>query len=248
MRTKLFAAAALAATLVWAQGFQRRQAAGSGAGVNANLDLSRIQTIEGTVTAVSLAYGTEYPSITINQALIKVAPAWFLLENDFEIRTGDKLKVTAAPSLLPSDSYLHALTLTNLANNTLLVLRDQNGLPQWNGGRGPQRNSGAVRLGGGCLDPATITTVSGVVEKIMAGPGLEQPTLVLKTTDGKLITVKIGPEWILLAHDFELKAGEKVTVKYGVAASSGENLALELTNAAGVTIVLRNDDGTPAWN
>ncbi len=248
MRTKLYAAALLAATLVWAQGFQRRQGAGSGAGVNANLNLAKLQTIEGTVTAVNLAYGTEYPSITINQALIKVAPVWFLLDHDFEIKTGDKLKVTAAPSVLPSDSCLYALTLTNLAKNTLLMLRDPNGIPQWHGGRGPQGNSGAVRLGGGCLDPATITTVAGVVEKVTAGPGLEQPTLVLKTGDGKLITVKIGPGWILLANDFELKAGEKVTVKYGVAACSGENMALELINAAGVKVVLRNDDGTPAWN
>lgn len=246
MRTRLFAAALLAATLIWAQALQRRQGAGSGVGINANL--SKIQTIQGTVTAVNLAYGAEYPSISINQALIKVAPVWFLLDHDFEINTGDKLSVTAAPTLLPSDPYLHALTLTNLANNVTLLLRDQNGIPQWNGARGPQVNSGAARLGGGYLDPATITTVAGLLEKVTAGPGIEQPTLVLKSSDGNLITVRIGPEWILLAHDFELKAGEKVTVKYGVAACSGRNLALALTNAAGLKIVLRNDDGTPAWN
>ena len=76
----------------------------------------------------------------------------------------------------------------------LLVLRDQYGIPQWNGGRGPQSDTGAVRLGGGGVDPATIATITGVVEKVAAGPGIEQPTLVLKTGDGKLITVKIGPE------------------------------------------------------
>ena len=72
------------------------------------------------------------------------------------------------------------------------------------------------------------------------------PTLVLKTADGKLLTVKIGPERLLDAVDFEIKAGETLTVRYGVTCTN-ETVALELVNAA-VTLVLRNEDGTPAWN
>ncbi len=73
------------------------------------------------------------------------------------------------------------------------------------------------------------------------------PVLILKTQDGKLITLKIGPERILFDHDFELKPGETVTARFGVAACSEEYVALQLTNAAGKTVVLRNDDGTAAW-
>jgi hypothetical protein len=248
MRSKLFLIALLAVTLAWAQGLRVRQGAGSGNGATSRLNLSQIEVIEGTVSAVDLAYGAQYPSITINQKLIKLAPAWFLLDHDFQIKVGDRLKVTAAPCAIPSDPYYYALTLTNLLSNVTLALRDQNGNPLWTGGRGAYADSATPRAGGGCLNPATITTVTGVVDKVMAGAGLEQPTLVVKTPDGKLIAIKIGPEWILLANDFELKAGEIVTVRYAVATCSDENIALELVNAAGARVVLRNLDGTPAWN
>jgi hypothetical protein len=73
------------------------------------------------------------------------------------------------------------------------------------------------------------------------------PTLVLKT-DGKLLTLKIGPERILLGADFELNPGQSVTVRYAQATCTDEYLALQITNSAGVTVTLRGDDGTPAWN
>jgi hypothetical protein len=70
--------------------------------------------------------------------------------------------------------------------------------------------------------------------------------MVLKTADGNLLTVKLGPERILEAADFEIKAGDALTVRYAVTCT-GETVALELTNSAGARIVLRNDDLTLAW-
>ena len=78
------------------------------------------------------------------------------------------------------------------------------------------------------------------------GVGIQMPSLTVKTPDGTLVAMRIGPERILLAADFELKPGELVTATY--ATCLRENVALQLTNSSGVTVVLRNPDGTPVWN
>lgn len=213
------------------------------------LAMSRIQTVTGAVSAVSIAYGTQYPSITVGGKVIKVAPAWFLLEKDFEIKVGDHLSVVAAPSAVLSDAYLYAIEIANLNTKARIALRDSSGAPLWTGRHGGgARNSDAPRYGSGCIDPATIGTVTGTVEEISMGVGIQMPTLLVKTWDGELISMKLGPERILLEADFELMKGEPVTAKYAHEACTDENVALQLTNAAGVTVILRNDDGTPAWN
>jgi hypothetical protein len=80
------------------------------------------------------------------------------------------------------------------------------------------------------------------------GAGIEMPILIVKTGDGTLITMRIGPERILLEADFELKEGEAITAKYAQVPCTDENIALELTNAAGQTVALRDDLGRPNWN
>ena len=215
------------------------------------LDMSKAQTIEGVVSAVNVAYGTRYPSVQIGDATVKVAPVWFLLENDFEIQA------TAAPSLSAKDPYLSAITLANTTSGASLALRDANGVTLCTqagpshgvivpGGAGGSRNGGPAAICAGCGGPTSISTASGVVDQVSSGVGIQMPSLVLKTSDGKILTIKIGPERILQAADFEVAAGDNLTVRYAVMCT-GDTVALELTNSAGVKLVLRNDDGTPAW-
>lgn len=201
----------------------------------------RVVTIQGNVTAVNITYGSQYPSIQINQTTIQIAPVWFLLENNFEIKVGDNLSVTAIPSLQRGSSYLVATSLENTATSASIVLRETTGQPLWT-----QRNPPRQATCAACVGITEIGTVSGTVDQITAGIGIQMPSLVLKTNDGKLLTVKIGPERVLQTADFEINAGDRLTVRYGVD-RLGDTLALELENAAGVKLVLRNDDGTPAW-
>jgi hypothetical protein len=217
----------------------------------AALDPAAIQTISGAVTAVNIAYGAHYPSIVVNGTVIKVAPIWFLLENDFEIKTGDNVTVKAAPCNQPAENDLYALEIVNEAAQATIKLRDASGLPLWIGGRGRRGGAPGMRMGagpmrgmglgarGGCIDPATVRTVTGVVDQVNAGAGIQMPVLTLRTGDGQTVTMKIGPERILLANDFELKPGDQVTAKYALATCTNEFVALELTNAAGATVVLR---------
>ena len=211
--------------------------------------MAKATAITGAVSAVSIAYGAQYPSITVGNQVIKIAPVWYLLDQDFEIKAGDQVSVLAAPSLVPNDSYWYAIEITNTVTKAKVALRDAAGVPLWTGGKGPRDgpNGPAAATGIGCIDPATIATVTGVVDKVSMGVGIQMPALTVKSADGKLISMKIGPERVLLEADFELAAGDKVTAKYALAACSEEFIALALTNAAGVTLTLRNDDGTPAW-
>jgi len=245
IRTAVVAALAASLSIAYAQG-PRGGASGQraqGGGIN----MPGIQTVDGVVTQVNIVYGVEYPSIVVNRQQVKVAPAWFLLDQDFEIKTGDSVRIKAAPSAVRDDGFLYAIEITKGAST--VVLRDSNGVPLWAGrGRGAQSRPFGAGQHAGCIDAASVATVTGTVDKVNAGVGVQQPTLVLKSADGKLLTIKIGPERILLDADFELTTGEKLTVTYALATCTDEYVALELMNAAGEKLVLRNADGTPAWN
>jgi hypothetical protein len=209
--------------------------------------MSAKQTVEGVVTQVNIAYGVEYPSIVVKRQQVKVAPAWFLLDQDFEIKTGDSVRIEAAPSAVRNDGFLYAIAINKGASS--VVLRDGKGLPLWAGrGRGMQNRPFGAGQHAGCIDAASVTTVTETIDKVNAGVGIQQSTLVLKLADGKLLTVKIGPERILLDADFDLAAGDKLTVTYALAMCTDEYVALELMHAAGEKLVLRHADGTLAWN
>ena len=219
------------------------------------LNMAAVKVIQGTVTDVDVALGAQYPTIVINQVQIKLAPAWYLLDNDIEIKTGDSLKLTVAPSPNAADTYVYALDVTK--GTAFLKLRDAQGFPLWTGGRGSGNRQGNGSGSGpgngtgecqGCLDAASIATISGTVEKVTAGVGVQFPTLVLKSADNKLMTIRIGPERVLLAADVEITAGQKLEVKYAASTCKQELVALVLTDSNGRTVVLREPDGSPAWN
>jgi hypothetical protein len=210
-------------------------------------DVTAAITIKGDVTAVQSAAGAQYPTIVVDQKQIKIAPVWFMIENDFEIKVGDQVEVLAAPCAC-ADGSLFALKIAK--GTETIELRDSLGLPLWTtkGGNGSQNgpNPSAPRTGEGCVDPASIKTVTGKIDSVTAGVGIQQPTLVLKS-GADVLTIKIGPERVLFDSDIELAPGQEVTVRYGLATCSNENVALSIT-VGGVTVVLRGDDGRAAWN
>ncbi len=242
-KTLLFTAVFLATAT--AVSFAQKGPQGPGSPNRSKLNMSDVRTISGEVTGVQIGYGTQYPSITVEQTAIKVAPLWYLLDNGFEIKTGDQVLVLAAPSLLPNDSYLYAIDITNQTDNTQIVLRDANGVPLWTGGNGGGGQATTQSTAQSAL--RTIYTVTGTVESLNMGVGIQMPTMVVKSDTGSLITIKLGPERILLSADFELKASDWVKAKYLYVSCTGQNLALELTNSSGDTLVLRDNNGRPVW-
>lgn len=227
----------IACSLAVVAGFAFAQGPRAGA----TLDPAHPQTITGPVTAISLAYGVQYPSITVNKLQIKVAPVWYLLEKDFELRAGDNVTVLAVPSTAASDPYLYAVEITNASTNAHIVLRDSAGFPLWTqrGGSGPAADRPCQVL--------SIATASGVVEQVTMGVGIQMPSLALRTSAGSLLVLKLGPERLLLATDLELKPGDSISVKYAVLSQPDESIALAITKGA-ATVVLRADTCRPQWN
>ena len=226
------------ATVSLAQGPRGPQSQNPRNGGSSYLNMSKLQTIAGKVTSLDVALGMQYPSITIERQIVKLGPAWFLLDQGFEIKIGDAVSVVAAPSTRANDSYLYAVEIVNTNTQARLVLRDAGGVPLWAGGNGPH-DAGPGTGAASCWDAASIRTVAGTVERVSMGAGIQMPSLVLKAADGTLIEMKIGPERLLLQSDFELQAGDGLTAKFAYAACADENVALQLTNAAGLTVTLR---------
>lgn len=221
---------------------------GQGGGRNSTtLAITNMQTVTGAVTAINIGYGMQYPSITVNKVQIKVAPVWYLLEKNFEIQTGDNLTIAAAPSTTGSDPYLYAVEITNNGTKAHIVLRDAAGLPLWSQRGGPGAGYGSGPMADGPCEVLSIATETGVIEQVTAAVGIQMPTLTLKTSASKLLTIKIGPERLLLEADLELKAGDTVTVKYAVTSHDGELVALSITKGT-TTVTLRGDDCRPIWN
>ena len=239
----------LTAALALAQGRNGNGQGGPAGGprTNPGLSIAQQQIIEGTISSVQIADGAQYPSIVVNKVQIKVAPAWYLLENDFELAVGDSVKVLAAPCYAANDAYLYAIEITKTASGAKITLRNEVGAPLWIGAARRGGNPQAPRTGGGCVDPASIKNVTGTIDTVTSGVGIQHPTLVLKVDNG-LLTLKLGPERIILDSDLELKPGAELTVKYALATCADEYLALELTDSKGYNVVLRHDDGRPAWN
>lgn len=209
------------------------------------LNLGRARTIEGTITSVQIGFGAQYPSIVVDRTPIKVAPIWFLLDNDFELAVGDAVSVKAAGGLRQGDGYFYAIEITKTSSGATIRLRSDTGTPLWMGPEADRPKG--VRTGGYCIDAGSVRSASGIIESVNAGVGVQFPTLTLKLEDGALLTVKLGPERLLLANDFELNPGSSLTVEYALATCTDSFVALKLSNPEGRTLVLRNPNGTPAW-
>jgi hypothetical protein len=244
----IFASALLAATAL-AQGPHGQGGPNNASRTNSGINMALQSKVDGAITSVQLAYGAQYPSIVVNKTQIKIAPVWFLLDNDFELTVGDVVSVLVAPSNNTSDSYLFAIRITKTASGADIVLRSELGIPLWTGpadGRGG--NPQGPRTGDNCIDMTSIKTAKGTIDRVNSGVGIQMPTLTLKLDNGSLLTVKIGSERLLLASDFELNPGDVLTVKYAQCTCADELVALQLTDAKGNTLTLRNDDGTPVHN
>lgn len=182
---------------------------------NAGVNMSLQTTVEGIISSVQIAYGAQYPSIVVDKQQIKVAPVWYLLENGFELTAGETVRVVAAPSLNAGDAYIYAISITRTAGGAALTLRNEAGVPLWRNHTAPTRPPRAR------LCPVSIRRPSrrptGIIDRVNAGLGIQFPVLVLKLQDNTLLSVKLGPERMLLAADFELNPGAALTVQYAAA-------------------------------
>lgn len=108
---------------------------------------------------------------------------------------------------------------------------------------GPRDGSGPL------VDTSTRVVVAGEVVRLVAGFGQGTPQLVVRDASGAERSFVLGPFHVLQAQGFVAAAGDRVEVSaYACTACPGGYAVIEVKNLSrGVTAVLRNADGTPAW-
>ncbi len=113
-----------------------------------------------------------------------------------------------------------------------------------------QQNRGGVRNGTGpVVDTSSTIQVLGTVQQFTAGVGAGTPTLVVDADSGSVQSFVLGPYHILRDQGFVAEAGDRVDVKAFACTScaSGYVVASVVNVSRGITLTLRNDDGTPSW-
>ena len=117
---------------------------------------------------------------------------------------------------------------------------------------------GGMGMGGGMgprlYNPQTVTTVTGMVEKLEelsmgpgGGMGMKFRELVLKTDKGNLM-IHLGPTWYLDQQKFAVKVGDKIEVTGSQVTLNNQPaiIARDVT-MQGRVLKLRDDQGIPAW-
>jgi hypothetical protein len=99
------------------------------------VDRSSATTVQGKVESVYLGPGQGSPHIEIvtdqgNKLDLWVAPFWYLSDQGFEIKAGDRLTVSMAKVNTSDGNRNVALELKQKDGKTV-KLRDENGFPMW---------------------------------------------------------------------------------------------------------------------
>lgn len=120
----------------------------------------------------------------------------------------------------------------------------------WSGWRG----SGGWGMGSQynrMYDPATVETISGVVEsvdKVTPMRGMHSGIHLMLKTDKETVDVHLGPEWYIERLDTKIAKGDKIEVKGSrvTMARKPAIIAAEVKKGDSV-LVLRDSAGIPAW-
>lgn len=130
-----------------------------------------------------------------------------------------------------------AVALALLLSSTLVMA-------QPGGGPGAER----------AYDPATETTMSGVVVRVERVPHIAQGQedgvhLRLKTDSGEEIEVRLGPGRYIDAQPLELAPGDRIEVRgSAIVERDAKVLIAAQVSKGSQTMVLRSAAGVPAWS
>jgi hypothetical protein len=113
-----------------------------------------------------------------------------------------------------------------------------------------QARSGAGDGTGPRVDTSTTFMVQGEVASFQAGFGQTMPQLTVREADGKVTTFALGPFRYLQAQNFSAQAGDRAEVSGWACAGCEQGAVVERVRnlTRGLTLVLRDADGTPVWS
>jgi hypothetical protein len=117
----------------------------------------------------------------------------------------------------------------------------------WRGSGGWGMGSQYQRM----YNPATIETLSGVVEsvdKVTPLKGMYSGIHIMLKTEKETISVHLGPEWYVKRLDTKIQKGDSIEIKGSRVTFAGTPAIIaSLVKKGDSTLVLRDDTGIPAW-
>jgi hypothetical protein len=117
------------------------------------------------------------------------------------------------------------------------------------------RGSGGWRADGAycrMYDPKTVETITGEIQSIeqfVPAEGMSAGIHLSVKTEGGTVSVHLGPAWWLERQDVQLQTGDEVEVRGSRITFQGRPALIAAEVRKGdYVLVLRDDDGWPAWS
>ncbi len=225
-------------------------------------DRSSEMTIKGTVRAmrqeknVMMGKGTHLTVRTEDGRLhdVYLGPKDYVRQQEIKINRGDDIEITGSRSLVNGETVMLAREVQH--DGRTFALRSAEGAPQWGTA---DRATGAERRASGHMhgamvstpayDPATETTIRGSIDEVKTVSGMPESThAVVRTEDGRRITVQLAPRDYLAGQQLSLKKGDQVEITGSrVQFGDKEGILARQVSTGGRTFTLRSAEGTPQW-
>jgi sporulation protein YlmC with PRC-barrel domain len=241
-----------------------------------------IATVDGTVTEVgkfkAATTGPDMLWLRVRttdgrMVLVNLGPRSYISTQDFYVVRGDRIHLTGSEVAATAADKRVFLPTEVTYNNHVLRLRSETGTPLWEGqttalGYTPAEEPGAAATGKpmtsaapgelmalGAFDTSKSRTIDGIVTEVSkskSAGGMEVVWLRVKTTDGQLVNVQVGPRDYVSKQGFFIVNGDRIRLTGWDARVTGTPGAAPVFIVAdisqnGQTLQLRGRNGEPLW-
>jgi sporulation protein YlmC with PRC-barrel domain len=209
--------------------------------------------------------------------LVNLGPRRYVSAQDFYIVRGDRIHLTGSEVATAVADKRVFLPTQLTYNNHVLRLRSDTGTPLWEGrttapegakpqsradtsgttalGYTPAEEPGAAASAGllalGAFDTSKSRTIDGTVTEVtksQAVDGTEIVWLHVKTTDGQILNVQVGPRDYVSKQGFFIVNGDRVHLTgWDARVAAAPVFVVADITQDGHTLHLRSDSGEPLW-
>lgn len=211
--------------------------------------------IAGTVVSFTAGAGQGMPSLVVRQSgadvTLVLGPFWFLQNAKFAAAAGDAVEVMVMTCAECPNGYA-VIAVKNISNGSTVALRNSEGLPLWNSGRGASRHGrgpgpgngpgngpGSGNCNGTGPDMTQLATFTGTVKAFTGGAGAGRPTLLLLVGETER-TFLVAPYRVVLDSGMQFTAGETLTLTAAPNVNQEWVVVTLKDHATGAELVLRD--------
>lgn len=173
-------------------------------------------------------------------------PFWYLDNNGIELEEGTAVSLTGSVVAAYNENfteYDYIIVTKLVVGGTELVIRDDDGLPQWKGDpKGLYYNSPQYTKSQVQTMNATVVSVRTRTRGEYVDAGVE---LKIRTQDNQRLRVYLGPQYYCEQEGLAVKAGDQIRLRGSV--QDRDMVCQYLQTGDGPKIKFRDRKGNPTW-